>query len=171
MYQRLAGTLMPRGGKKLRVNSSLLREMWRTAASLELLPIHTKTELGEALAKNVKSGSFRDTDLWCLSRLGARELLYGPINQVIPPATATRWAEALLPVPTAAEALASIGRFTGDPTRDLPAATREAIRAKLADKPKLLALLEGEEARDQSALDRMFGEALPSGLVLQEVTP
>ena len=170
LYQRLAGTLLPRGGKKQRVNSSLLREMWRTAASLELLPIHTKTELGDALAKNIKAGAFRDSDLWCLSRLGARELLYGPINQVVPPAAATRWAETLLPVSSAAEALATIGRFTGDPTRDLPAPTREAIREKLAVHPKLLALLEGEEARDQGALDRMFGEALPSGLVLQEVT-
>jgi hypothetical protein len=167
IYQRLASAVMPRGGKKpQRINSSLHREMWRTAASLELLPIHTKTELGDTLAKNVKAGSFRDSDLWCLSRLGARELLYGPINQVIPPTTATRWAEALLPIPSAAEALASIARFTGDPTRDLPPPTRDAIRAKLESNPKLLAVFEGEEARDQSALDRMFGEALPSGLVL-----
>ena len=170
IYQRLAAAVMPRGGKKTpRLNSSLLREMWRTAASLELLPIHTKTELGDTLAKNVKAGAFRDSDLWCLSRLGARELLYGPINQVIPPMTATRWAEVLLPVPSAAEALASIGRFTGDPTRDLPPPTRDAIRAKLENNPKLLAVFEGEEARDQSALDRMFGEALPSGLVLSAV--
>src|SRR5262249_47304201 len=104
-----------------------------------------------------------------LSRFGARELLYGPINHVVPPATATRWTEALLKVAGAEEALAAIGRFTGDPTRDLPAPTREAIRGRLAASPKLLALLEGEEARDQGALDRMFGEALPSGLVLQEV--
>ena len=144
--------------------------MWRTASSLELLPIHTKTELGDAIAKNVKAGAFRDSDLWCLSRLGARELLYGPINQVIPPATAARWVETLLPVPATEEALASIGRLTGDPTRDLPPATREAIRAKLTN-PKLLAVFEGEEARDQSTLDRMFGEALPSGLVLSATEP
>jgi hypothetical protein len=93
-------------------------------------------------------------------------LLYGPINQVIPPATATRWAETLLPIASAAEALASIARFTGDPTRDLPPPTRDAIAAKLASNPKLLAVFEGEEARDQTTLDRMFGEALPSGLVL-----
>jgi hypothetical protein len=164
IYQRLAAVLMPRGAKKQRVNSSLLREMWRTAASLELLPIHTKTELGDYLVKHGKSGSFSASDLWCLSRLGARELLYGPINQVVPPITAVRWAEALLHVPNAADALALIGRFTGDPTRDLPPATREAIRAKLPE--SLLSGFEGEDERDQSALDRMFGEALPSGLVL-----
>jgi len=164
IYQRLAAVLMPRGAKKHRVNSSLLREMWRTASSLELLPIHTKTELGDYLVKHGKSGSFGTSDLWCLSRLGARELLYGPVNQVVPPITAVRWAEALLPIPNAADALAVIGRYTGDPTRDLPPATREAIRAKLPE--NLLSVFEGEDERDQNALDRMFGEALPSGLVL-----
>ena len=168
IYQRLAAVLMPRGAKKHRVNSSLLREMWRTAASLELLPIHTKTELGDYLVKHGKASSFGTSDLWCLSRLGARELLYGPINQVVPPITATRWAEALVAVPSAGDALASIGRLTGDPTRDLPPATREAIRAKLPE--NLLSVLEGEDERDQGTLDRMFGEALPSGLVLSSAT-
>src|SRR5262245_36162251 len=169
IYQRLSGALLPRAGKKQRLNNSLVREMWRTAASLELLPIHTKTELGDALAKNVKAGHFSNSDLWCLSRFGARELLYGPINQVIPSITATRWAETLLPVAAAGEALASIGRLTGDPMRDLLPATREAIRAKLAAMPhaeSLLSAFESEDGRDQTTLDRIFGEALPSGLVL-----
>ena len=166
IYQRIAGILMPRGGKKARVNSSLLREMWRAAASLELLPIHTKTELGDSLVKSGKAGSFGASDLWCLSRLGARRLLYGPMNQVVPPTTAARWAEALLAVPKAGEALASIGRLTGDPTRDLAPATREAIRARLPE--ALLEAFDGEDEGDQGALDRMFGEALPSGLVLSD---
>ena len=47
IYQRLSGSLLPRGNKKpQRMNAALLREMWRAAASLELLPIGTKTELG-----------------------------------------------------------------------------------------------------------------------------
>ena len=37
-----------------------------------------------------------ESELWCLSRLGARKLFYGPINLVVPPAAAARWAEALL---------------------------------------------------------------------------
>ncbi len=42
IYQRLAPFLLPRGNKKPpRINSSLLREMWRTASSLELLPATT----------------------------------------------------------------------------------------------------------------------------------
>ena len=39
IYQRLSPVLLPHGSKKQRVNSSLLREMWRAAASLELLPM------------------------------------------------------------------------------------------------------------------------------------
>jgi len=170
LFQRIAPFLLPRGSKKQpRLNSSLLREMWRTAASLELLPIQTKIELGDALVKLVKAGKARESELWCVSRLGARELFYGPINQVLPPAAASRWAEAVLTQPAAPEALASLARRTDDPTRDLSPATREAVRQKLAALPRseqLLAIFEGEEERDERALGRIFGEELPSGLVL-----
>jgi hypothetical protein len=171
IYQRLAGYLLPRGkGKPQRINPSLEREMWRAAASLELLPVGAKTELGEALVRRVKTGAGKESELWCLSRLGARKLFYGPINLVVPSATATRWAEALLNAPAAGDALAAIGRATEDPTRDLPAATRDAIRRKLEGMPhaaRLLAVFEGEE-EDDRALGRIFGEELPSGLVLAE---
>ena len=171
IYQRLSGVLLPRGNKKpQRINPSLLREMWRTAASLELLPVGTKTELGETLIKRVKAGNFKESELWCLSRLGARKLFYGPINLVVPAAAATRWVETLLKLPAAGEALASIARRTEDPVRDLPAVTREAVRLKLSGMPhaeRLLAVFEGEE-EDDRALGRIFGEELPSGLVLVE---
>ncbi len=170
IFQRLSPFLLPRGGKKVpRVNSSLLREMWRTAASLELLPIATRAELGDALIRAAKATSLRDTDLWCLSRLGARELFYGPANQVLPPPTATRWIEAIpasLQSASALEALASLARHTGDVTRDVSPKTFEAVRLRLANSPKLLAMLEGTEERDESMLGRIFGESLPSGLVL-----
>ncbi len=173
MYQRLSGFLLPRGNKKpQRINPALLREMWRTASSLELLPIGTKTELGEALIKRVKAGDYKESELWCLSRLGARKLFYGPINLVVPPATVARWAETLLRIPAAADAIASMSRRTDDPTRDLPVATRDAVRAKLQTMPhaeRLLAVLDGEE-EDDRALGRIFGEELPSGLVLRTAT-
>jgi molecular chaperone DnaK (HSP70) len=169
IYQRLSAALLPRGAKKpQRINASLHREMWRTACSLELLPIGTKTELGEALIKRIKAGDFKESELWCLSRLGARQLFYGPMNLVVPPATATRWAESLMNLPIAGDALAALGRRTEDPTRDLPANTRENIRRKLqttAHAGRLLAVFEGEE-EDDRALGRIFGEDLPSGLVL-----
>jgi len=169
VYQRLSGFLLPRGNKKpQRINAALLREMWRAAASLELLPLGAKTELGDALIKRIKAGDYKESELWCVSRLGARQLFYGPINLVAPPATVTRWAEAIVNIAAAGDALASLARRTDDPTRDLPAATRQTIRGKLEAMPnaaRLLAVLNGE-AEDDRALGRIFGEELPSGLVL-----
>ncbi len=171
VYQRLSAFLLPRGVKKpQRINPSLLREMWRCAASLELLPLGTKTELGESLVKRIKAGDFKESELWCLGRLGARKLFYGPSNLVIPPATVSRWVEALRGIPAAGDALAGMARRTEDPTRDLPAATRDAVRSKLQMLPhagRLLAVLDGEE-EDDGTLGRIFGEELPSGLVLVE---
>jgi DNA-K related protein len=139
------------------------------AASLELLPIGTRTELGDALVRRVKVGDFRESELWCLSRLGARELFYGPINLVVPPATVTRWVEALLPVPAAGDALAALARKTQDPTRDLSPTTFATVRRtleKLPNADRYLAVLDAEEERDEQVLGRIFGEELPSGLAL-----
>jgi molecular chaperone DnaK (HSP70) len=163
IYARLAQFLLPRGQKKPpRINSSLNREMWRTASSLELLPVGTKTELGEALVKRVRAGDYRDSELWCISRLGARKLFYGPMNQVLPAATVSRWVEALAKAQKAAEAIATIAARTGDATRDLSEATMALARRAIGEDDALLAVLEGESDRDRAAL---FGEELPSGLV------
>jgi hypothetical protein len=160
IFQRLSPVLLPRGGKRPRINNSLLREMWRTGASLELLPLQTKTQLGDALLAQVKKGDMVETGLWCLSRLGARKLFYGPINQVLPVQAATRWVETLLKVPKAEEAVVAIARRTGDSTRDLSPATLEMIRKRIPE--ALLPALEGEAEED---LGKVFGEELPSGLV------
>ena len=159
-FQRLSPILLPRGTKRPRVNNSLLREMWRAASSLELLPIQTKTQLGDALISQVKKGELVDTSFWCLSRIGARKLFYGPINQVIPVPVATRWVEALLKAASSQDALVAIARRTGDSTRDLAAATIDLVRRKIPD--DLVPTLEGEVEED---LGKVFGEELPSGLV------
>ncbi|HLJ73129.1 MAG TPA: Hsp70 family protein [Thermoanaerobaculia bacterium] len=164
IFQRLSPNLLPRGGKKpQRINNSLLREMWRTAASLELLPQQTKTQLGDALLAKIKAGDMRETSLWCIARIGARKLFYGPINQVLPVSTATRWVEALAKWEGTADALVSIARRTGDSTRDLAPAALEIVRRSIPE--SLIPVLEGEEEED---LGKVFGEELPSGLVVAE---
>ncbi|HEY6343402.1 MAG TPA: Hsp70 family protein [Bryobacteraceae bacterium] len=163
IFQRLSPTLLPRASKRPRVNASLLREMWRAAASLELLPIQTRTQLGDELLTRVKKGEFVETGLWCLARLGARKLFYGPINQVLPPATAARWIEALMKIPHAQDAIAALARRTGDSTRDLNPATLELVRRSFPDLD-----LEAAARDDLAAMGRIFGEELPSGLVFHE---
>ena len=160
IFQRLSPALLPRAGKRPRLNNSLLRERWRAASSLELLPLQTKTQLGDALIAQVKRGEMVETSLWCLSRLGARKLFYGPINQVLPALAATRWVEALLKVPKSDDAVIAIARRTGDATRDLAGATIDLVRRRIPE--SLVPALEGEAEQD---LGKVFGEELPSGLV------
>jgi hypothetical protein len=131
--------------------------MWRAAASMELIPAGTRTQLGDALIKEPR----QDYIFWCLSRLGARKLFYGPANQVLPASVASRWIEALIPVPKSDDALIALARRTGDPVRDIAATAFAAVKARLAD-PELL-----EKESDERALGRIFGEDLPSGLVLR----
>jgi hypothetical protein len=161
IFQRLSPTLLPRTSKKPRVNPSLLREMWRSAASLELLPIQTKTQLGDELIARIAKGDFVDTGLWCVARLGARKLFYGPINQVLPPTTATRWVEALLKIgPKAEDAVAALARRTGDSSRDLPPHTLDVVRQAFPDLD-----LDAEPKENLAAMGKVFGEELPAGLV------
>ena len=171
VYQRISGNLVPRGNKKVqRINTSLEREMWRTAASLELLPVGTKTELGELLIKKARAKEANHSDLWCVARLGARQLFHGPNNLVLPPGTVERWIAPLVGIEIAGEALAQIAQVTGDGTRDLPGAAVETVRqaiAKQKDAAGLLEILEGAQTGDLARLGRVYGEDLPSGLIFQ----
>ena len=163
IFQRIAPMLLPKGGKKPpRINTSLAREMWRTASSLELLPVQTKTQLGDALVERVKKNDFVDSGLWCISRLGARKLFYGPNNLVVPSeSVAARWMEAIVRNEKAEDAVLSLARITGDTTRDLPSASVDLARPLLAVAG--CRLREAEESTDLRSLGRIFGEELPSG--------
>ena len=67
-----------------------------------------------------------------------------------------------------------LGVATEDPVRDLSPQTLATVRKRLDSLPhaeRLLAVLEGEEERDERSLGRIFGEELPSGLVLARTSP
>jgi hypothetical protein len=170
IFQRLSPTLLPKQKRRPRVNQSLYREMWRTAASLELLPQQTKIQLGEELLAIVKRGEMLEAGIWCLSRLGARKLFSGPINLVIAPAVVGRWVETLLRLPhtpALLEALVQMARQTSDVARDLPPPTLELVRAACLQSTHAASLLRdlaGEQ--DLASSSRIFGEELPAGLVL-----
>lgn len=145
-------------------------EMMQLASALERVDAATKVELGELLlAKIDKLGSY-----WPLGRVGARVPLRGETRDVVGPEVAERWLGKLLAIdlPThdgASFAAASLARMTGDPARDVSAATRQAVVAALT-KAKASAswidmvmrpveLSEGDRAR-------LLGDALPVGLRL-----
>jgi hypothetical protein len=145
--------------------------MWRTAASLEMLPQQTKVQLGDTLIAKLKQNEMVDTCLWCLSRLGARALFRGPVNQVVSPSIAARWVETILSkphTPALLEAVIEMSRQTGDAARDLPPGALQLVRRACEaspDRERLLRRLSGE-ADSLTASSRTYGEALPEGLVL-----
>lgn len=171
IFQRISPTLLPKQKRSKRINQALYREMWRTAASLELLPQQTKAQLGDALLDIVKRGEMLEAATWCLSRLGARKLFSGPINLVLSPSIVSRWIDALLRLPQTPallDAVVHIAQQTGDVARDIPPATLQLVRRACEASPRaadLLGQLSGE-ATDLAAASRTFGEELPAGLVL-----
>jgi hypothetical protein len=158
--------------------------MWRCAASLERLTPDQKEALGQALIKELKRTSSSRTGpavagyaLWCLGRLGARVLLFGPANATVPRETAERWIDALLghaavsgrEAADLAFALAQLARLAGDRTRDIAEALRTRVLARLDE----LGAVEAAKrpVREYHELEteqqgQALGDALPVGLRL-----
>ena len=69
-------------------------EIWRLLGSLERLPVETKVELGDMildLFRKKKAAPVYAAMIWAIGRLGSRELMYGPLNTIVPPQTAEQW--------------------------------------------------------------------------------
>jgi molecular chaperone DnaK (HSP70) len=176
LLQLVAPILVRRGkAKGPRPSPQELREMWQAVGSCERLAPAARAELGEALVVDAARGRSSSQELWALARLGARVPVYGPLNCVVPRATAAAWAERLLaadwPRPEAyVFALTQIARATGDRERDLEPALRERIASRLETAPQgaRAARLVREpvplEAREEAQL---LDEALPAGLRLR----
>ena len=82
--------------------------------------------------KHVKAKQHTPSDLWCLARLGARQLFHGPNNLVVAPTTADRWIGALTATEGSAETIAQIAQSTGDTARDVSPSTLELARQAIS---------------------------------------
>jgi hypothetical protein len=181
-WDRLGQLLLPNAkqAKKLaeaKPSKQELAEMWRAIASMERLAVTNKVKLGDELMRRMDTPKGREdaTHLWALSRIGARVPLYGPLNLVVPPHTVKPWVAQLAtytwPDPDkAAFPLAQLGRRTGDRTRDLDDATRNALAGVLRGLPggeRAVVLVEqivALEAREERVA---LGDSLPAGLRLE----
>ncbi len=144
-------------------------------ANFERLPADVKTSLGRLLLRKAGKEPPRRKELWALSRFGARETAYGPLNQVTPPQVAEEWLTALLsrgPEHNAANAhaLVHLAQFTGDRARDVSDLTRNRVMDWLDGLGEgahfVELLMNPAHNRDREEQDWVFGEALPVGLAL-----
>jgi len=116
-----------------------------------------------------------DHNIWSISRLGARDLLYGPVDRVVPPGEVFSWIKQIIkkewknPVPVCS-AIAQMARKTGDRMRDLDQDSVSEIITYLMQydftesEVHFLKNIVPLEKKEESAI---FGESLPSGIVLK----
>jgi hypothetical protein len=173
LLQQVSPALLRRGKTKgPRPGPQELREMWQAIGSCERLASTTRGELGAVLVDEAVRGRATEPELWALARLGARVPVYGPLNCVVPRATAAAWVGRLLGVawPRAeayAFALAQVARATGDRERDLEPDLRERLAGRLEETPagaraaRIVRAPVELEAREEA---RIMDEALPAGL-------
>jgi len=171
------GAVLGIGGKKTtgRLNSQVEHEGWRLLASLEHLPVSFRAALGEELLARIKKEPTDKAWLWSLGRVGARIPLYGPLNSVVPPETASNWLQVLLDLSDftaeTASAVVQLGSLTGDHLRDIDEDLRQQAIARLkaagTSEDASLGLHHYVPPARADAL-RIFGESLPEGLRLVE---
>ena len=174
--QDLTPVLMPKkgaNGKKLPPQEVI--EVWMVIANLEKLIVKDKIKWGRLLLNELNPQKCRHQLFWSLSRIGARELLYGSVDRVVPPEEVAKWIRQILSkkwqnIQPVGVALAQMARKTGDLARDIDIETTEMTIAwmrKNNQPTSLVRYLEEivpVEAQEESTI---FGESLPSGLILK----
>jgi hypothetical protein len=180
--QDLAPQLMPKKSAPRKIPPQERLEMWMAVANMEHIQTKEKSRWGRALLAELKPSRCKPQHFWSLSRMGARELLYGPVDRVIPPDQVSNWIPSLMqakwrdpnPVITA---LVQMARKTGDRTRDLGPSMADGVVRWVTDNTHEKKLLEQRlkylqevvpMARQEESL--IFGEALPAGIVLHTPT-
>jgi len=178
IYDRLRPSLLPTKGKAVaKPNANELAEMWRAAASLERLDVKHKETLGDVLVKSLRRSPAPTYAFWALTRLGARVLLYGPLNAVVHHEIAEKWIEAIFSFQPGNDSermawafcMTNLARRSGQRALDVDDKHRESVFNVLRSLQipghwvrmvEEVAELEGEEQ------SQMFGESLPIGLRL-----
>jgi hypothetical protein len=151
--------------------------MWRAAASLERLDVKQKEAMGQALLKHCRRSPTPSYAFFALTRLGARVLLYGPLNTVVHPQVVQTWIETILPFEPGHQSerlawafcLAQLARRSGQRALDVDDSHRDSVINKLKEQPvpeHWLKMVEEVTELEASEQSQMFGEALPIGLRL-----
>jgi molecular chaperone DnaK (HSP70) len=180
LFNRLRPALLPGKGKGgLKPSANEFAEMWRADASLERLEVKHKEALGEALLKTLRRSPVPTYGFWALTRLGARVLLYGPLNAVLHPQVVQRWLDAILAFQPAHQSerlgwafcLTQLARRSGQRALDVDDSHRQSVLRVLRGLdvpehwPRMVEEVTELERDEQS---QMFGESLPIGLRLMQ---
>lgn len=169
------GSRRGRGGRR-GANPHERAESWRMLGALEDLPVRIKTELGDLALSELEQGAgsgLTTALVWTVGRLGTRQPVAGPLNNVVAAKVATSWIDRLLGAGVAETDLSltlmQLARKTGDRYRDIDEETRKRVVRWMTHRdasPELIMLVAegGHLAAEQG--EAIFGDALPVGLRL-----
>jgi hypothetical protein len=178
LYDRLRPALLPGKGKGgVKPGANELAEMWRAAASLERLDSKQKELLGQTLLKQLRRSPVPTYGFWALTRLGARVLLYGPLNTIVHHQVVETWLDGLVGFEPGNESermawafcLAQLARRSGQRALDINESHRQSVLTALRSLSipghwvQMVEEVAESEGDEQSQL---FGESLPIGLRL-----
>jgi hypothetical protein len=176
LYSRLRPVLLPKANAA-RPPANEYTEMWRAAAGLERLDLKAKEQLGEAALKTCRRPPTPPHAFFALTRLGARVLLYGPLNSVLHPQVVQKWIDALLPFEPSHQSerlawtfcLTQLARKSGQRAIDIDDSHRLHV-LNILNAQKVpshwIRMVEDVVELDSDEQSQMFGEALPMGLRL-----
>lgn len=178
LFAKLKPVLLPARNKPApKPNTNELAEMWRAAAALERIDARVKQQLGDELLKQIQRTPTPHYAFWTLTRLGARQQFYGPLNTIVHPEIAEGWIEALLHYQPTSDndrlgwgfCLAQLARNTGargvDVSEDHRIGVAKLLRT-LGVPESWPHMVEEIVTSGGDEQNRLFGEALPIGLRL-----
>lgn len=150
-------------------------EKIRVLGSFELLENNTKALIGKALIRRMEKQEAVPADFWTLGRIGARHLAYGAINNVISKEICSEWLERLLKSKLPSDGdlffvFSQLARKTNQREIDIPLSLVDQIISYFADTPfteRIKTLLLSGEHLSETEQEFLFGEKLPSGLILE----
>ncbi len=174
--QDLSAILITGKGKKKRIPAQEQLEIWMLIANLEQLLAKDKIRWGKQLLSEIGTPTASPRLLWSISRIGARELLYGPTDRVIDPEEAFRWCKKLMGISWRTPkhilpAISSMARKTGDRIRDLTRPQYNEILKWMSTFKEAAPYMKPLEEVVPFAVEeenQLFGESLPSGLMLHD---
>ena len=149
-------------------------EQIRALASMELVDLSAKVKMGNRLIARVMSEEAIPADFWALGRIGARHLLYGSIANVVPSDICAGWIEQLLKAHPKYEGslifvIGQLARKTEHRELNLSENIVNKILSRFEQHSHfshLQTLLLEEQKLTHKEMEQVFGDTLPSGLML-----
>ncbi len=151
-------------------------EIWMAVANMERLIVKDKISLAKKLISSLKPGKTAKQMFWALSRIGARELLYGSIDRVVPAKEAASWIKQLCKIEWSqndpiVHTIIHIMRKTGDRTRDFSDDSIDIIMPwfkQMEIDESSLSTIKKVVPIESFEVSTIYGETLPHGLILKE---